>query len=92
MHTKSATKQIMILADSNEPAFKVLQVYLEHAGFGVTTAINGTTAFQTFAQNRPALVILDLDLKGFSILPSDRLIRFLSGRGVSLSLSLFPAF
>lgn len=64
MDPQSSIKRILLIADDQQPAFRVLKMYLGNAGFELTTVTDGNAVRQTFAQNQPNLVILDLDLKG----------------------------
>jgi CheY-like chemotaxis protein len=48
----------------------VLQSVLEKSGFRVETAANGKIALETFADNRPDVVLLDIEIPeidGFSV-------------------------
>ena len=54
---------ILIIEDEVELA-KVLQSYLEQAGFTVRTALRGDTGLSMWENQRPDLVLLDLNLPG----------------------------
>ena len=66
--------QIVVVED--EPSIsEVVSLYLQRAGFEVTTFSDGLSAFEQFAQKMPDLVILDVMLPGmdgFSLLRSIR--------------------
>jgi DNA-binding response OmpR family regulator len=60
----------------DEPAIvRLVRDYLERAGFEVLTAASGESALQTFARQRPDLVILDLTLPAMDGLDVARAIR-----------------
>lgn len=54
--------QRILVADDDRHIVRLLQSYLEQAGFHVLTAYNGETTLRTVRQERPDLVILDLML------------------------------
>lgn len=67
-------KTILIVDD--EP--KIVQIardYLEHSGFAVLTAAEGTTAMAAVRGSKPDLVVLDLGLPGMDGLDVTRAIR-----------------
>jgi DNA-binding response OmpR family regulator len=65
-----------ILVVDDEPKIATLaRDYLEHAGFAVLTAGDGTTALTTIRQRRPDLVVLDLGLPGLDGLDVTRELR-----------------
>ena len=43
---------------------RTLRLYLEQAGFVVTAVHDGTQAIPAFRQERPSLILLDLNLPG----------------------------
>lgn len=55
--------KILIIEDELE-LVKVLRSYLENAGFSVATALRGDTGFTTWQNEKPDLVLLDLNLPG----------------------------
>lgn len=65
---------ILIIEDEPE-LIKVLRSYLEQAGFRVLAAYRGDTGLSIWEQNRPDLVILDLNLPGMDGLDVARAIR-----------------
>jgi two-component system alkaline phosphatase synthesis response regulator PhoP len=65
---------ILIIEDEPE-LVKVLQSYLEQAGFNVLTAYRGDSGLSTWEHKRPDLVILDLNLPGMDGLDLAREIR-----------------
>jgi DNA-binding response OmpR family regulator len=52
---------ILIIEDETE-LVKILKAYLEESGFKVLAAYRGDTGFRSWEQNKPDLVILDLNL------------------------------
>jgi DNA-binding response OmpR family regulator len=65
-----------ILVVDDEPKIATLaRDYLEHAGFAVLTASDGTSALATIRQRRPDLVVLDLGLPGLDGLDVTRELR-----------------
>ncbi|MBI4674368.1 MAG: response regulator transcription factor [Chloroflexi bacterium] len=54
-------KKILVV-DDEKKLVNVLRGYLEQAGFGVLTAYDGTSALAAFRREKPALVLLDLNL------------------------------
>src|SRR5215213_5566642 len=69
-----------ILVVDDEPGIAELaRDYLEHAGFAVTLASDGTSAVHAARTQRPDLVVLDLGLPGLDGLDVTRAIRRDSG-------------
>lgn len=67
-------KKILVVDD--EPQIvRVVQGYLERAGFQVIRAANGEEALSLFRRERPDFVILDLNLPGMDGLDVARAIR-----------------
>ena len=54
-------KKILIVEDEKK-LVTILKAYLEQAGFGVATASDGQQALTVFRHEKPALVLLDLNL------------------------------
>jgi DNA-binding response OmpR family regulator len=67
-------KTILIVEDEPELA-KVVQSYLEKAGYKVICAYRGDSGFSLFESNHPDLVILDLNLPGMDGLDVAKMIR-----------------
>ena len=67
-------KTILIIEDEPE-LVKVLRSYLEKGGYKVLTAFKGDTGLKTWENNKPDLVILDLNLPGMDGLDVARTIR-----------------
>jgi DNA-binding response OmpR family regulator len=65
---------ILIIEDEIE-LVKILRAYLEEGGFKVVTAYRGDTGLTSWEQNRPDLIILDLNLPGIDGLDVAREIR-----------------
>ena len=61
MDTNQPTKRILVVDDEAQ-IVKVLQAYLEKAGFQVIPAADGSAALAAFRRQRPDFVILDLNL------------------------------
>ena len=69
-----AMKTILVVDD--EPAIAQLaRDYLEHAGYAVLTAADGTAALETYRRQRPDLIVLDLGLPGTDGLDVTREVR-----------------
>ncbi len=58
------TAKKILVVDDEPQIVKVVQAYLEKAGYHVISAANGYTALSTFTKERPDFVILDLNLPG----------------------------
>ncbi len=69
--------RVLIIEDEMQLA-RVLQAYLEKAGFEVRTAHRGDTGLDLFRRERPDVVLLDLNLPGMDGLDVAREIRRLS--------------
>jgi len=54
---------VLIIEDESE-LVKVLKAYLENAGYHVLTAYRGDSGFASWQQNKPDMVLLDLNLPG----------------------------
>jgi DNA-binding response OmpR family regulator len=67
-------KTILIIEDEPE-LVKVIQTYLEKAGYRVVSALRGDTGLTTYENTRPDLVILDLNLPGMDGLDVAREVR-----------------
>jgi DNA-binding response OmpR family regulator len=67
-------QSILIIEDESE-LVRVIRFYLEQAGFMVLSASRGDTGLTTWDNNRPDLVILDLNLPGLDGLDVAREIR-----------------
>ena len=57
------SEKILIVEDEVR-IVRTLQLYLEQAGFAVTAVHDGAQAIPAFRQERPSLVLLDLNLPG----------------------------
>jgi DNA-binding response OmpR family regulator len=55
------SKKVLIVEDEKK-LVNILKAYLEQAGFGVVTASDGQQALTVFRHEKPALVLLDLNL------------------------------
>jgi len=67
-------KKILVV-DDEKKLVNVLRGYLEQAGFGVVTAYDGKSALAAFRREKPALVLLDLNLPEMDGLDVARSIR-----------------
>lgn len=56
----------ILVVEDEKPISRLLQVYLEKAGYAVQTVDDGREALEVFAGLRPSLVLLDLMLPGLS--------------------------
>lgn len=59
-----ADKQRILLVDDDPNISHLVRLYLEKEGFSVTEAARGDTALESFQQEAPALVLLDVMLPG----------------------------
>ncbi len=65
-----------ILVVDDEPGIvQLARDYLQHAGFGVVTAIDGRSALDRVRRDRPDLIVLDLGLPGLDGLDVTRQVR-----------------
>jgi len=65
----------ILVVDDEPQIVQLVRDYLEHAGFGVLTAADGSTALRTASMQHPDLVILDLGLPGIDGLDVTRSLR-----------------
>lgn len=56
------SKPQILVVDDDKSILKIVQAYLEQAGYEVLTAGNGTTAMHTLISEKPDLLILDIML------------------------------
>ncbi len=68
------SKKILV-ADDEKKLVNVLRGYLEQAGFAVITAYDGKNALAAFRREKPALVLLDLNMPEMDGLDVARAIR-----------------
>ncbi len=69
------TSQQILVVDDDKSIIKIVQAYLEQAGYHVLTAYNGTSALHILHSEKPDLLILDLmlpDRDGWDITSSIR--------------------
>ena len=69
-----STQRILVV-DDDRSIIKIVQAYLEQAGFSVLTAVDGTSAMHALRHENPDLLILDLmlpDRNGWDITSSIR--------------------
>ncbi len=57
-------KQQILVVDDEAPVREMLAMYLEKNGYGVTVAADSATALSTVSENRPDLVLCDIDIGG----------------------------
>src|SRR5512143_351811 len=67
--------QTILIVEDEPELVKVLRSYLEQAGFNITAAYRGDSGLAAWEQQRPDLVILDLNLPGMDGLDIARAIR-----------------
>ena len=67
--------ELVLVVDDEPKIVKLARDYLEKSGFRVRTAVDGSTAFSLARQEKPALIILDLNLPGMDGLDVCRAIR-----------------
>ncbi|NLF49689.1 MAG: response regulator transcription factor [Leptolinea sp.] len=72
-------KKKILIVDDEPQIVRVLQGYLEKAGFNVVSAMDGIRVFKIFQTEKPDFVILDLNLPGMDGLEICRRIRQDSG-------------
>ncbi len=65
----------ILVVDDEKQIVKVVQMYLEQAGYRVVSAYDGQAALIVFRHERPDLVVLDLNLPGIDGLDVCRTIR-----------------
>ena len=65
----------ILVVDDEPKIVKLARDYLEQSGYGVLTAVNGTTALATARADKPDLVVLDLNLPGMDGLDVCRQLR-----------------
>lgn len=64
MSPQQRTAQRILVVDDDKEIVRLVQAYLEQAGFQVLTAYDGETALHSLRRDRPDLVVLDLMLPG----------------------------
>ncbi len=64
MPSQQRTAQRILIVDDDKEIVRLVQAYLEQAGFQVLTAYDGETALHSLRRDRPDLVVLDLMLPG----------------------------
>jgi DNA-binding response OmpR family regulator len=62
MSPQQRTAQRILVVDDDKEIVRLVQAYLEQAGFQVLTAHDGETALHSLRRDRPDLVVLDLML------------------------------
>lgn len=70
MQTKKQAKKIL-LCDDDDTLVELMQLVLEAEGYLVHTALNGNEGLAKYAEHKPDLMILDLDMPqktGFEVL------------------------
>jgi CheY-like chemotaxis protein len=58
----STSKKLILIAEDDPFISRMYQIKLEGAGFNVIVKNNGRDAYETIKQERPALVILDINM------------------------------
>ncbi len=62
MTLKVPSEVLILIVDDNEDSAWSLGVYLESCGFRTTLAPNGILALRSARENRPDLILLDLEM------------------------------
>jgi DNA-binding response OmpR family regulator len=70
-----ALMKTILVVDDEPQIVKLVRDYLEHGGFTVLTAADGSSALRIAATQRPDLVVLDLGLPGLDGLDVTRTLR-----------------
>jgi DNA-binding response OmpR family regulator len=70
-----SSSRIILVVDDEPRIVELARDYLEHAGFRVITASDGTAALESARRDRPDLVVLDLGLPGLDGLDVTRELR-----------------
>lgn len=58
------TPKIVLIVDDNEKNLKLIRDILHFKGFGTLEATNGESAVEMALQNKPALILMDIQLPG----------------------------
>ena len=56
----------VLIIEDEEGLLEILELNFRSAGYAVSTATDGVTAWQRYEQERPDLLVLDLNLPGIS--------------------------
>ncbi|MCB0000004.1 MAG: response regulator, partial [Anaerolineales bacterium] len=67
--------ELILVVDDEPKIVKLARDYLERGGYRVAQASNGSDALAAFRQEKPNLVVLDLNLPGMDGLDVCRAIR-----------------
>src|SRR5438105_11325768 len=70
-----ALMKTVLVVDDEPQIVQLVRDYLEHGGFKVLTAADGSAALRTASTQRPDLIILDLGLPGMDGLDVTRSLR-----------------
>src|SRR5438105_6566917 len=70
-----ALMKTVLVVDDEPQIVQLVRDYLEHGGFKVLTAADGSAALRTASTQRPDLIILDLGLPGLDGLDVTRALR-----------------
>ena len=60
--SNSCKKNLVLLADDEEPILRVVKELLTHKGYGVITASDGAQALEQFAQNIDDIKVIIMDM------------------------------
>ena len=64
MDNNTPVNNTILIIDDDRNILQIIELYLKKAGFQVVTCADGLTAFSTFQECRPDLVVLDVMLPG----------------------------
>ncbi len=67
--------ELILVVDDEPKIVKLARDYLERSGYRVVTAVNGQDALSTARQEKPSMVVLDLNLPGMDGLDVCRTLR-----------------
>jgi CheY-like chemotaxis protein len=74
-YRREDSSRLVLIVEDDAAAREILQRTLETEGWAVTTAENGSVALQRMAEQRPALILLDLmmpEMDGFQVVEALR--------------------
>src|SRR5688572_30671960 len=78
----------ILVVDDDTDLLNLLQEFLEAEGYLVKTATDGVEGFEQIAQERPSLVLLDVNMP---LLDGERFMQILQARGIQLPVLIISA-